>query len=311
MNAPMLMNAPWPSEGRPASPTVSDEARSRRARGRASPRARRRGPSPRPNQGSAARGRRGRSARPSARGPRPGGHRARASAQRRRVCARRRSFRAPGAWARAAHGQQEEHERERQHLAVRRAEPVSRDLAARDHRLDDAEPEPGGEGAQRGEAKPTTSAATRPFTPSSVPVVTENGPLGAAATAITTASAPTSAEREARRSGRAGRRRSARRRRPRRSPAARARSGCAGSRSGRPAASASPSAITNSERSLERRPGDGDDPVAPRVVERDRVGEDVRRPGEERRAGAPGSRTRSPPWPPPSRASSPGEVAAG
>ena len=37
------------------------------------------------------------------------------------------------------------------------------------------------------------SAATRPFTPSSAPLETENGPLGAAATAITTAIAPTSA----------------------------------------------------------------------------------------------------------------------
>src|SRR3954452_484555 len=48
--------------------------------------------------------------------------------------------------------------------------------------------------AHSGCEKPTISAATSPLTPSSDPVVTEYGPLGAAAIAMTTASAPTSAK---------------------------------------------------------------------------------------------------------------------
>ena len=87
-------------------------------------------------------------------------------------------------------------------------------------------PRPAAKAAQ-GDPKRTISAATSPFSPSSVPESTENGAEGAAATAASAASPPTSPNVERDEPSRRAARRSARPRRPRRSPGAPARTASA------------------------------------------------------------------------------------
>ena len=95
--------------------------------------------------------------------------------------------------ARRADGQERQHERDRQDLAPAGRETVAGQLPVGEDRLGEPEPEPRSDGLPR-RPEADRQRGNQPLTPSSAPVSTSKGALGAAAIAPSAATAPASAK---------------------------------------------------------------------------------------------------------------------